>query len=258
MIVHYAQGGLGNQLFNYAAARSLADRVKTELLIDAESYRGQWGEDAQRPFLLNRFPVRAAFRNLGSYRDRLPLKARLYRRLTEDFFYAEIERPSNEIAFFAEFEKLGKNVVLKGHFIDYRFFSWNKERLIQDLTLSMSLVEGDSRGERLLAEIQSAECAIAVHVRRGDLLDKENRWLLLDGVEQYYRKAMDVMLSRYPGANFFLFSDDLSWCEREFRDDAPRLRIVDAGINQARDVLIDFCLMANCKHNIIANSAFSW
>jgi hypothetical protein len=258
MIVHYAQGGLGNQLFNYAAARSLADRLETELLIDVESYREQWDAKAQRPFLLTSFPVRAKFRNLGLNRIPQPLLARLVRRLKEGVFSTHVERPQNEIAYFDSFVRLGRNTVLKGHFIDYRFFSWNQRRLSEDLRLTETVLHGDSRGENLLAEIQCAECAVAVHVRRGDLLDENNRWLLLDGVEQYYMNAMSAMQARYPAVSFFVFSDDPDWCETQLANGHHKIKVVEAGNDPVKDSLIDFYLMANCKHNVIANSAFSW
>jgi len=258
MIVHYAQGGLGNQLFNYAAARSLADRLETELLIDVESYRDQWDAKAPRPFLLTYFPVRAKFRNLGRNHIPRPLLTRLVRRLKEDVLSIHVERQKNEIAYFDSFTRLGRNTVLKGHFIDYRFFSWNQRRISEDLRLTESILRGDSRGEHLLAEIQCAECAVAVHVRRGDLLDENNRWLLLDGVEQYYMKAMEAIRSRYPAASFFFISDDPAWCAMHLAGSHYKIKVVEVGDDPIKDSLIDFYLMTNCKHNVIANSAFSW
>jgi len=256
MINHYAQGGLGNQLFNYAAARSLADRVGADLLIDVESYRDQWSPDARRPFLINRFPVRAKFRNMGHKREQKPLLARIYRRLSEDFFSAIVERPAYDIAYFSGFEKLGRYAVLKGHFIDYRFFDWNKERLFEDLNLTKDILDGDVRSVKLFASIQSAECPIAIHVRRGDLLDENNRWLLLDGMERYYKNAMNDMQARYPSANYFVFSDDPDWCLKQFTGGRFNITIVEPGGNPVKDILSDFFLMRTCKHNVIANNAF--
>ncbi|MDH5377405.1 MAG: alpha-1,2-fucosyltransferase [Gammaproteobacteria bacterium] len=258
MIVHYAQGGLGNQFFNYAATRSLADHLGTELLIDVENYRDQWDSNASRPFLLTHFPVRAKYRNLGRDGVSQPLFARIARRLREEVISKQLERPLYEIAYFDEFLRLGRNTVLKGHFVDYRFFSWNSHRISEDLRLTESVLGGDSRGEKLFAEIKRAECSVAVHVRRGDLLEEKYRWLLLDGVENYYRKAMEIIQSRYPAAVFYIFSDDPAWCTTCFANFDCTTKIVTEGNCSARDTLIDFFLMTNCKHQVIANSAFSW
>ena len=258
MIIHYAQGGLGNQLFNYAAARSLADRVNTDLLIDTESYRDQWANDALRPFLLGNFPIRAKFRNLGQKYIKQPLVSRLIRRLNEDILSTIIERSPNEIAYFSKFDRLGKRTILKGHFIDYRFFYWNNKRLSEDLKLCDDILNNDWRGCNQLAAIHSAECAVAVHVRRGDLLNQNNKWLLLDGVGDYYKNAMMVMQARYSNASYFVFSDDPDWCTRQFSGEPFKITVVESGNNPVKDILVDFFLMTACKHNVIANSAFSW
>src|SRR4249919_3942183 len=98
MITHYAGGGLGNQLFNYAAARSLADRHDTSLIIDASSYREQWRRDAERPFLLQAFPIRARLRNAGPEPERRSLPARIWRRMREDAFATRVMRGGRELS----------------------------------------------------------------------------------------------------------------------------------------------------------------
>lgn len=254
----FAQGGLGNQMFNYAAARSLADRAGVDLLIDLESYREQWDSDATRPFLLKNFPVRAAFRNVGELHLKQSIFSRLVRRWNEDWLSVCIERAPNEIAYFTRFGELGGKTVLKGHFIDCRFFLWNSLRLIDDLRLSGDILNDNSRGMRLITEINAAECSVSIHVRRGDLLDKNNRWLLLDRVMDYYKKSMMAMSARHPNASYWVFSDDAEWCRGKFSGQPYNVKVIERSSDPMRDILVDFFLMSNCKHNIIANSAFSW
>ena len=119
MIVLYMEGGLGNQLFNYAAARALADHHGVGLVIDASFYREQWHPQAQRPLLINTFPVRAAFRHMGPSPDKKNIFQRVYRRLSEDVFVRVInrhEKMDGELKwekyfqYYPDFEKLGSRM----------------------------------------------------------------------------------------------------------------------------------------------------
>lgn len=256
MITMRSGGGIGNQLFNYAASRSLADRLRTELVIDAADYITQWGENSSvtRPFVLHRFPIRANFRNLGPLPERQWIGKRLTRRLREDVFTVQINRGPDQIGFFPEFLKLGSRCILKGHYIDPRFFLKNEILIRSDLTLAESDF-GDVDTKKIIKIIRESN-SVSVHVRRGDLLDPANSWILLPDMEKYYEKAFELIGKRLVNPNLYIFSDDPAWCKEAFRNVA--LPIVYVSTSNNSDPLRDFYLMTQCTHHVIANSTFSW
>lgn len=256
MISLYASGGLGNQLFNYAAARTLADRHDVPLVIDAVAYRDQWVEHSPRPLELHRFPTRARFRNVGASSERQSVWRRLLRRVREDAFTVRVSRRAGDIGYFDEFASLGSRVILDGHFIDPRFFAGNEIAIRSDLALSDNVIDADPALRSVLDSIVLNPEPVAVHVRRGDLLATANDWLCLPRMHQYYEEAIRAIASQFPAATLWVFSDDPEWCRRAFSDCVLPVTVVSSIRNH--DALREFHLMTRCKHHIIANSAFSW
>ena len=93
----------------------------------------------------------------------------------------------------------------------------------------------------------------AVHVRRGDYVKLSATHHPLQTLE-YYNKAMSMIRKTNPGILFIVFSDELSWCKENLKG---------SDINYSWEYgnpvhIYDFFCMASFKHNIIANSSFSW
>jgi len=258
MITHFAEGGLGNQLFNYAAVRSLADRGQTNLILDLSSYVDQQGEFASRPFSLDQFPIRAKLRNVGKSTATVPLPKRLWRKLQEDWFCTEFVRPTGETGFAETFNKLGPRAILRGHFISRHYFEWNGDQIRRDLSLPLSVLNGNSSANILHRDIEATVDSVSVHVRRGDLLEPGNRWLLLERVEDYYKTALREAATFLSSPVYYVFSDDLEWCRQSFSGLPYDIRFVGSEAPGGRAALVDFLHMGACKHHIIANSAFSW
>jgi len=105
----------------------------------------------------------------------------------------------------------------------------------------------------LLHDIISNE-SISVHIRRGDYLSvKVNSKLFSTCSIDYYMHAVNYFLNKYSNSVFYIFSDDIDWAKSNFIGD--RFRIIDNNFDNPE---IDLYLMSKCKHNIIANSSFSW
>jgi hypothetical protein len=254
VITHYASGGLGNQLFNYAAARTLADRHGTGLILDLEAYRDQWDANAFRPFLLHHFQVRARYRNWGPRRERAPVWQRARRWLAEDAFAVRVRRA--ELGFFEGFNTLPKRTVLHDHYISPRFFSGNEARLRQDLAPADDPLTG--RDRELLAIIRSSPQPVGVHVRRGDLLLPQHRHLQLEALERYYERAFAHVASRLDAPLFVVFSDDAAWCKAAFASFGGNVLYSCDFSGGDPSAIADFHLLRHCRHFVIANSAFSW
>jgi len=125
-----------------------------------------------------------------------------------------------------------------GYFWGY----WQKGSYFTKQKLNLRLKDGviDSNIQDI-GEALKEENSVAVHVRRGDY--EHFNWLL---DEEYYHRAMQKMSELVEDPTFFFFSDDPRWCLRL----GPNLFHYGE--------LEDFYLMSQCKHNIIANSSFSF
>jgi hypothetical protein len=259
-------GGLGNQLFQYAAGRALADRLGARLVLDATAFRTGY---CRRPFELDRYPIQAvvAWRGFrkGPRRGpvRLPDSAGPVERALR--FAGSIigrqgdlgpGRPRLDVLiqrgvdYDPRFGSITGSTYLAGYWQSYRYFESSAETIRREL-LRPAPPPGANR--EWLSRI-AATNAVCVHIRRGDyLLARELRvhGLCSPG---YYEKAMRRMAERLQQAEFFLFSDDHQWCRENF--DQTRVHLVDA--NGPDGAVEDLRLMAACRHHVIANSSLSW
>lgn len=110
----------------------------------------------------------------------------------------------------------------------------------------------DNRNEEI-AQIMNTENSVSVHIRRGDYLKNP-----IYGVcgEDYYRNAIKKMASQTSDAKFYVFSDDPEWCRDFMGEMNVNYQVIDH--NRGADSYKDMYLMTKCRHNIIANSTFSW
>ena len=96
--------------------------------------------------------------------------------------------------------------------------------------------------------------SVAVHIRRCDYI-RDLSSMEAHGLcsKDYYAKTIEFV-KRELGeeVHFFLFTDDAEWVKREMEWD------INSTMVQGKSILSDFYMMSNCKHNIIANSTFSW
>lgn len=101
------------------------------------------------------------------------------------------------------------------------------------------------------------QTSISLHIRRGDYLNSkpEDYYQFSDvATADYYQSAIKYMRAHYSNCHFFVFSNDLSWCEQEFGTEG--FSYVDC--NKGKQSWRDMYLMSLCQHHINANSTFSW
>ena len=250
------KGGLGNQLFEYCTARSLADRLQCELVLDCSEAR-------DRPIELSRFLVRAQFVHSRTEvrKTWLKLPGTIGRKISKGVqlflptfisiegrrFYMWKERPSREFDHGLMRQK--GNVYLSGYWQSYRYFENDIEVVRADLQLKAPCrkVNEDWR-----MRIKQAAQSVCVHVRRGDYLIRQDEFGLCSA--SYYRKAMALLKRQFGSPEFFVFSDDLNWCRVNFT--AGKMNFVDA--NGPESAVEELELMRSCTHHIIANSTMSW
>lgn len=140
---------------------------------------------------------------------------------------------------------------LVGYFACEKYYADVLARLREILHFPASPNE---KNREILKEIQETE-SVSLHVRRGDYLDPANAALFGNiCTDAYYDSAVACLSQRYPDARFFVFSDDTEYVRAKYQGE--RYRIIDW--NHGKDSFYDMMLMSFCRHNICANSTFSF
>jgi Glycosyl transferase family 11 len=245
MIIANIYGGLGNQLFQYAAGRQLAERNHTTLKLDIENFK----KDKRREYLLNHFAIKKSFctsldKTLIKGKNRIK---KLRNKDEEVTIYVE-----KSLAFDEKVTELGNNVYLDGYFGNEKYFI-SIERIIRDEFRVTDTP--DSINEKYLQKIRSTN-SVALHVRRGDYVsNKETN--AIHGVcsVAYYKEAILQIAMKTSSPHFFIFSDDIPWVKENLVVNEFPVEYIDHNNDIPYE---DIRLMYSCKHAIIANSSFSW
>lgn len=234
-------GGLGNQLFQYAAARALSLRNRSETVLDISFFnRGR-----HRAFELGGLPIDASV-NSGV---RAPRFLQYLSSLTQKVCRFESTYREASFHFDPKFHSLQTPVRLEGYFQSERYFAEFREALLQELAPPQP---EDKESLKLAKQMVAMDSAV-MHVRRGDYISnpKASR-IYCECTIDYYSRAMQMI----PGNDAILvLSDDIAWA----RDNIPPVkRLIFPEINSSRSALADLWLMTQARHHIIANSTFSW
>jgi hypothetical protein len=141
---------------------------------------------------------------------------------------------------------------LVGYWQSEKYFVKHKEVIRQELTFKNELSPENLATASSLLKTAS----VSLHVRRGDYVSSQatndvHGVCTLD----YYRNAISHMARSVESPRFFIFSDDINWVKANLQLDFPCEYIAN---NVGANSYVDMRLMSMCKHNIIANSSFSW
>ena len=242
-------GGLGNQLFQYAAARALSLKLNSHLVFDLSWFLGDYG----RRYCLDRFNLPVIYSNyykvpsFGFGRAARHLLKEFLRKRSGALTYKEPHFHYDE-----NFNNIEGTVYLDGYFQSPKYFSGIDDQLREDLKFPSDYPE---KLKPILQRI--IECdAIAIHVRRGDYLaDKKNIEVYHSQSNQYYCEAVSLLAKGLKNPYCFIFSDDHFWVKTQLSINIPH-EIVD--VNSLDEPFWDLMLMSRCKHFAIANSSFSW
>jgi hypothetical protein len=254
MVIVKLQGGLGNQMFQYAVARGIAGHNQL-IYLDLETLRKH---DQDTPHFTARSYELGIFSGLSAYAVRPSMVSfltsnRLLHRIACVFFkFRYIRQHENELIH-APVNKMGTVIYLDGYFQSENYFKIIKAELLKEFRFPAL-----HAGNRLLEKkIRSSKNAVSLHVRRGDYL-KSDVILNVHGVlpATYYAEALDKLRERYGSLEVFVFSDDIPWCKANIVFNGGRTTFVSG--NTGAESWMDLALMSACRHHIIANSSFSW
>lgn len=255
MIVVKLIGGLGNQMFQYAAGKALAMHHNTELYLDVSGLLGSPNDACTpRKFELGAFHIRAEIAGqaqLSQFDAEESVWVRKYKSMFP-FWFKQVRLNESQSGFYSRFFKLPANTYLNGYWQTENYFLQNRQGLLADFTLKKT-----SEGyNQILEQINSCN-SVSLHVRRGDYvtLAVANEF---HGVLplRYYKDAMSYLNTIQKQLVYFVFSDDIPWCRKNLNF-LTEVRYVDGGQSGLlpQEELV---LMSRCKHHIIANSSFSW
>jgi hypothetical protein len=244
VVVTRLEGGLGHQLFQYAAGRRLALARGVPLLIDRLVVGGDSRPDALDPFDIH---ARAAPATARAAFDAHTLTQRLIRRMRGRRLVRE-RSPRFDPAIL----DLPGNAYLDGQWQSEQYFADVADTIRADLTWQAA---PGSWSTELVARIESGN-AVSVHVRRGDRVS-DSRSAALHGTcpVAYYRRAWRLIRERVQDPWFVVFSDDPAWARAELTFLDPVKFASDPGHRPDHH---DLWLMTRCRHHVIANSTFSW
>jgi hypothetical protein len=250
-------GGIGNQMFQYAAARRLAHVHNVPLKLDLNWF-DDCKADSPRPYELHVYAITALFASKEEIRGLTMSDASRWRSL-----FMRFAGPANpyrwrayvrerHFHFDPDILKLQDDVYLDGYWQSEKYFKDIEDIIRQEFTVKG---EPDARNRQTADMIKGSE-AVSIHVRRGDYVTnpstgKYHGICSLD----YYRKAMAMIASRVKDSQFIAFSDDPAWVKDNLTSVYPLTCIDFNGPDRAN---MDMHLMSLCKHHIIANSSFSW
>lgn len=257
MIIVGLQGGLGNQLFQYAAGRALSEAWRLPLVLDTKWFDAsvQMRGVTPRSYALKPFDLRVRTQSVG-----LPLaySGRPWRLLQPVYGLfgglTRTPRVINEPSFRFAADVFGNRgpVWLNGYWQSWRYFDTIASTIRADLSTPRTL---NPKSTRVLEQIRAASAAVCLHVRRGDYVTNPDAATFHGTCSvEYYEEALGSMhFSSEPTC--FVFSDDLDWAQKNLRLPCPAVW-VDA--NGPYDAHQDLWLMAACRHYVIANSSLSW
>ncbi len=278
MIIIRVMGGLGNQLQQYALYKKLESMGK-EVRLDTS-----WFRDTMQETVLAERELELRYLSGISYREAAPEEIRsVLGRLWEEreTITAKLKRKllpaSNPV--FTESDMYHEQVFgfddkyLTGYWACEKYYADILGKLRREISFpeedalsgQKTSVESGSRpadenagilskNAEMICKMRETE-SVSVHIRRGDYLDAANR-PIFGGIstKEYYRAAVDFCKERFPGAKFFFFSDDIPYVQEHYREEA--FEIIDW--NHGRNSIYDMMLMSRCRHNICANSTFSF
>ena len=230
---------LGNQMFQYAAARALAERRQTTLSVDVSGYaRADWSN-----YQLWRFRKL----KLASFVRQFALSR--FHAIRQAMHSTAVNFEMNGLGFDPAVNSLSGDTILRGVFTSEQYFVDYRDLISSLFNVTDFLCSDDTAA---LTARFPGRTAVSVHVCRGDYMTDPQ--FDIGNLEIYYRECFGRMLGYVPDAYFVTFSDDTDWCLRW-----PLLRQVDTVVmKQPRSPHRDMALMAWCRHHIITNSTFSW
>ncbi len=283
MIIVRLSGGLGNQMFQYAAARRLACKHNTIPKLDIIPLI----EGGYRSYRLQCFNIQEYFVDSMDVFRVYPIEglkrmaSNVVGKKISNLFFRKVIRDKNRVLAqrYYDYDSTSSNVadLVVGRIVSQRFFhfdpemlqapddvylmgSWISEKYFKDIEdiirKEFTIKTAQTGKNKEIAEMILNTESVSLHVRRGDYVTGPSNPELYDICKlDYYARYIEYIGDRIKSPHFFVFSDDVLWVKENLKSSFP-LNFVNH--NDDSTDYEDMRLISQCKHNIIANSSFSW
>jgi hypothetical protein len=255
MVISHILGGIGNQMFQYAAGRALSLSRQQSLYLDIQDFEGYALHSGFQ--LSSVFNVDVPYADLQftekvlGFRSKNLIKKIIKRPLFKSFRGDNfIMEPHSH--YWPQLASVADDCYLYGYWQSEKYFKAYEDIIRQDFCFRHTL---DPLNQALKQEVGGKE-SISVHIRRGDYLSdhKTSQIMNVCGLE-YYLDAIHRVASEMGSPHLYIFSDDIQWVRDNLIVPYPKTYIEhNSGVNSYKDMQ----LMSACRHHIIANSSFSW
>ncbi len=250
MIIIRIGGGLGNQLFQYALGRNLALTKNIPLKLDLSWFETNF----DRKYKLKYFNTEE---NIATKKELKRIKR--YQKINSRRYFLHNLLFSNESIYIEEKQfhfnpnilDIKNNAYLIGYWQTEKYFKDIKDVIRKEFILKDNLDSFCIEKEKKIKKQNS----VSLHIRRGDYIMNKiaNKNMGVCSLD-YYKKAINILGEKINDPTFFIFSDDMKWVKKNLKIDFPIIFVSNGELKDYEELI----LMSKCKHNIIANSSFSW
>ncbi len=252
MIIVKLNGGLGNQMFQYALGLKCIETNPGQVKLDISGYEdtAKHTSDTLRQFDLGAFQISIPVATKDEIMNvKYPfgiiskgcrlISKKILRRFFPDY-HPEI------------FENLHTNTYIDGFFQSEKNFLSVAQKIQKEFTLQEHFI--DKKVSHFISLMSQSE-SVSIHIRRGDFANDPdtNRYHGLCPIS-YYEQAVNFVSKKASNPHFYVFSDDIGWVKSNLKIPFAQTFISGNGLMSQQEIH----LMSKCKHNIIANSTFSW
>ncbi|MBW8015801.1 MAG: alpha-1,2-fucosyltransferase [Planctomycetes bacterium] len=267
MVFLRLMGGMGNQMFQYAMARTLCLKNGNELIIDPSLLSDNESMNSAglslRSYALDVFDIPAQITDSQPVQKVLKVRRQdklkkaaailfcsIANKFSGSWMVGIVER--KKVGFDKSLLNLPSEVYLQGYFPSYKYFVDSEEVIRKEFAFN---VEPGQQNRKIIDMISSSN-SVSLHVRRGDYVSNEKTKDKFGVCSlEYYKRAVDYISKNVEQPHFFVFTNDLDYVEDNLEINCPATFVTE---NSGSKSFEDMRLMSLCKHNIIANSSFSW
>lgn len=256
MIIVRLTGGLGNQMFQYAAAYSLSRIKGLKLKLDITSFSEQNKNETVRSIDILNFNLKedrvASLKEIKKVKYPYGNISKLTGYLAKKIFF------QYNIDWNPGFFKKSTCSYLDGYYQSENYF----DEFFDDIKSQFSLPLNNDKSFREIEDlILSCPNSVSIHIRRGDYISnpKAKKYHHIC-TENYYYMALRLIEKKIGEVKVFVFSDDIDWVKQNL--DFPKNSVYVSNLLNGQENMLrnnqELLLMSKCKNNIISNSTFSW
>ncbi len=250
MIIIKITGGLGNQLFQYAFGKVLEKNFMTSVKYDIKTEVNS-NNFTNRNLDIQKFNIDLPKASKNEISNFIYFKEKFFwrveRKIAQNILFFNksyrVQRNAHEIL-----NELTNNTYYDGYWQCFKYVDEVRDLILDKISTNLSLLE---KHKEILNKITNSD-SVSIHIRRDDYINIKvnNRLFEICGMD-YYNKAIEIVSEKLNNPQFFIFTQDTQWACQNFY--GKNIHFVEG--NSANE---DLLLMSQCKHNIIANSTFSW